>query len=319
MSRTITAIYDSETDARQARDQLVSTGIEDDDVKIVSHGLSRTDAGSDGDHRGIWESIKDFFVGDEDRPVYSEGLRRGGYLLTARVDDDRSDEAIRVLEDTNAVDLDRRSEEWRSQGWSDSETSIQPSSMSGYAAGAGPTTDTIDSQLRRDTMEDDNDASDIGISDVGASQRELGLRANADEQSIPIVEERLRVGKREVNRGGVRVRSYVVEEPVHEQVNLRQERVEVQRRPASGSTAIGDAAFEDRTIELDERAEEAVVAKDAVVTEEVVVRKAVDERTENIDDTVRRTEVDIDDTTGRSSGRTRGKSGNSRSGARKRT
>jgi stress response protein YsnF len=59
----------------------------------------------------------------------------------------------------------------------------------------------------------------------------------------------------------------------------------------------------DQTIEVSERGEEAVVAKDAVVTEEVVVRKTADERVESIDDTVRHTEVDVDDTT------TRGRSG----------
>ena len=120
----------------------------------------------------------------------------------------------------------------------------------------------------------------------------------ADEQSIPIVEQRLRVGKREVDRGGVRVRSYVVEEPVHEEVSLREEHVEVERRPARG-TAADEADFRERTIELSERAEEAVVAKDAVVKEEVVVRKTAEERTESVDDTVRRTEVDIDDSTPR--------------------
>jgi stress response protein YsnF len=54
------------------------------------------------------------------------------------------------------------------------------------------------------------------------------------EEHIPLVEEELRVGKREVNRGGARVRSYVREVPVHEQVSLREEHVDVERRPVSG-------------------------------------------------------------------------------------
>lgn len=287
MTRTITAIYDSENDARRAREQLLDTGVDEDDVRIVSQNLSRTAVSSD-DHKGVWESIKDFFVGDEDRPMYSEGLRRGGYLLTARVDDSRSDEAIALLEQTDAVDLDRRSEQWRSEGWSDA--AVPPSSMSGYAPGAGPTTDTVRSQV-------------AGAS--GATARREGMR-DTEEQSIPVVEERLSVGKREVNRGGVRVRSYVVEEPVHDEVALREERVAVERRPVSDTSArnIGDAAFQERTIEVTERAEEPVIAKDAVVKEEVVVRKTADERKESIDDTVRRTEVDVDDTTGKAGSRT---------------
>ena len=286
MTRTITAIYDSEADARRAREQLLSSGVDDDDVRVVSQNLSRTDVSTDDnvgsdDNKGMWESIKDFFVGDDDRPMYSESLRRGSYLLTARVDDDLSDEAISVLEQTNAVDLDERTQQWRSEGWT--ESAYPPSSMSGYAAGAGATTDTISAQL-----------SDTSSERTGSEVRDT------DETAIPIVEERLRVGKREVERGSVRVRSYVVEEPVHEQVALREEHVAVERRPVSDRAtagAIGDDAFKERTIELTERAEEAVIAKDAVVTEEVVVRKSAEERTETIEDTVRHTEVDIDDST----------------------
>lgn len=296
MTRTITAVYDSETDARFAREQLVDRGVDDNDVRIVSQDLSRSDVSSDrGDDKGVWESIKDFFVGDDDRPMYSEGMRRGAYLLTARVDDDLSDDAIAALEQTNAVDLDQRAEQWRSEGWTDT------SATSGYDTGA---TATSVFGGGRDTS-----AAAYGSTDTSRA---------SNEQAIPVVEERLRVGKREVDRGGVRVRSYVVEEPVHESVSLREEHVQVERRPVSGRSAgdVGDAGFQDRTIEVNERSEEAVVAKDAVVTEEVVVSKTADERTETIDDTVRRTEVDVDDTTGRSTKDTSGvKSGSTRGGS----
>jgi stress response protein YsnF len=63
------------------------------------------------------------------------------------------------------------------------------------------------------------------------------------------------------------------------------------------AATLGDA-FRERTVEVTETAEEAVVDKRARVVEEVVVRKGVDERVEQIDDTVRRTEVDIDDQRG---------------------
>ena len=118
-----------------------------------------------------------------------------------------------------------------------------------------------------------------------------------EEEVIPIVEERLAVGKREVERGGVRVRSYVVETPVSESIGLREEHVSVERRPVDRAVKAGETSFQDREIDLRETAEEAVVAKDAFVREEVVVRKDSTERTEEIRDTVRRTEVDIEDTT----------------------
>ena len=120
-----------------------------------------------------------------------------------------------------------------------------------------------------------------------------------EEERIPIVEERLRVGKRETAHGRVRIRSYVVETPVQEQVALREERVQVERRPADRPVAAGDDAFRERAVEATESAEEAVVSKEARVTEEVVVRKHSEERTETVSDTVRRTEVEVEDERGR--------------------
>jgi stress response protein YsnF len=105
------------------------------------------------------------------------------------------------------------------------------------------------------------------------------------EEHIPIVEEQLRVGKREVNRGGARVRSYVREVPVHEQVSLREEHVSVERRPVNETLRAGELnggdAFQERNIEMTETAEEAVVAKEARVKEELVVRKTAEEHVEN--------------------------------------
>jgi uncharacterized protein (TIGR02271 family) len=123
-----------------------------------------------------------------------------------------------------------------------------------------------------------------------------GRAEGAQEQVIPVYEEKLKVGKRVVEQGGVRVRVYTVEQPVQEGVTLRQERVAVERRPVDRpvGTAPGDA-FRDRTIDVTTRQEEAVVGKEARVKEEVVVRKEADQRTETVRDKVRRTEVDVDD------------------------
>jgi len=114
------------------------------------------------------------------------------------------------------------------------------------------------------------------------------------EARIPVAEEEMRVGKRTVERGRVRVRSYVVEQPFEELVRLRDETVRVERRPASGEASATGDAFQERSFEVRERDEEPVVEKRARVKEEVVVGKDVDERTERIRDKVRRTQVDIE-------------------------
>jgi len=118
---------------------------------------------------------------------------------------------------------------------------------------------------------------------------------HGNEIVIPIIEEELIISKRDVETGGVRVNTHVEEVPVQEQVTLREENVQVQRRPVNRPVSDADlAALQTGPIEVRETAEQAVVSKEARVVEEVTVAKDVAERTETIRDTVRRVEVDVD-------------------------
>ncbi len=123
------------------------------------------------------------------------------------------------------------------------------------------------------------------------------VAANAvdGQTAIPVVEEELVVGKRLVDQGGVRVYRRVVEVPVEESINLQEEHVVMERRPVNRAVTAGDQAFEGRTIELTETAEEAVVAKNARVVEEVLVGKAESQHVETIHDSVRKTEVEVEE------------------------
>lgn len=271
--RTVTALYDSRADAEAAQRQLEGLGVLDANIHDQSSAGFSGDSQSPHQSQGFWASLKEMFLPDEDRHTYEEGVRRGGYLLTARVDDGQADRVHDLLESTNAVNVDERASQWRQEGWS------------GPATGTGMTGSA---------------ASMAGTSTAASAAAGTAGRTVAEER-IPIVEEELRVGKREVTRGGVRVRSYVVEQPVHESIGLREEHVSVERRAVDQSLAAGSSgalagdAFQERNIELTETAEEAVVAKEARVREELVVRKDVEERVQNIDDTVRHTEVEVDD------------------------
>jgi uncharacterized protein (TIGR02271 family) len=114
-------------------------------------------------------------------------------------------------------------------------------------------------------------------------------------KAIPVVNEDIQVGKRQVLRGGVRVYSRVVEQPIEENVRLREERVRVERQPVNRAATEADLAAErEQVVEVQEFAEEPVIAKQARVVEEVHVGKDVSERTETVRDTVRRTEVDVE-------------------------
>lgn len=118
MSRTITALFDTRADADAGAERLRLAGIDATHVTVhdqLTHKASETYSTSKD--RGFWASIKNTFLPREDRHAYEEGVRRGGFLLTADVDDDSTPAAVQALEEANSVDLDARSAQWRSEGW----------------------------------------------------------------------------------------------------------------------------------------------------------------------------------------------------------
>ncbi len=119
---------------------------------------------------------------------------------------------------------------------------------------------------------------------------------NRGDNVIPVIEEELRVGKREVEGSGVRVQTHVTEKPVEEHVTLREEHVNVERHPVNREVTDSDLAnFKEGEINVTTRSEEAVVAKQARVVEEVEIGKQVTEHQETVRDTVRRSDVDVDE------------------------
>lgn len=119
--------------------------------------------------------------------------------------------------------------------------------------------------------------------------------ANDNEVVLPIVEEQLRIGKRTVESGAARVHTSVTEKPIEKTVNLREEHVTVERHPVDRAVGSAPEAFREGTIEITERAEVPVVEKEARVVEEVVIGKETTERQETVRDTIKRTEVDVDE------------------------
>jgi len=118
------------------------------------------------------------------------------------------------------------------------------------------------------------------------------------EIRVPVVEERLDVQKRQGQMGEVDIRKTVETEQVNVPVELRHEevtvdRVDVKDRPV----AAGDLtnAFEEGTIRVPVRGEEAFTTKEAVVTGEVVVNREVETERQTISDTIRKERVDVDE------------------------
>ena len=275
-TRNATAYFETRAAADAAVSDLVAAGFPREQISVAGTGAS----GATGttDNRSFWEELKDLFLPAEDRYAYAEGLRRGGFVVSVRTEETEYERVLEILDRDGAVDLDKKEASWRGEGWtgySDEEAAA--------SAPAG-----IDSQTNLSAM---------SSSETAAAPRRAAATAGAEEV-IPVYEEQLRVGKRDVSHGRVRIRSYVVETPVNEQVRLRSESVQVERKPVDRPVAAEDALFQDRVIEAEERAEEAVVAKDARVKEELTLRKTTDDRTQAISDTVRHTEVEIEDERG---------------------
>ncbi len=262
-TRTLTAMFNSKSDAERAGQMLVSELNVDRATIQTSPGAGVADTGYDKskpyEEKGFFASLKNMMLPDEDRYAYAEGMRRGAVLLNVKVDESQIDRASDILERTGAVDLDAQEAEWRKSGWA------------GYDAAAHGT--------------------------VRPAMPAAAVQAGGDD-TLKVVQERLVVGKRAVEGGRVRVRSYVVEKPVEAQVTLHQEQVSIERHPVDRAATAADlAAFQERTIEATATNEEAVVAKEARVVEEIGVTKQAADRVETVRDSVRETKVEVEDGT----------------------
>ncbi len=318
-TRTITALFDSRAEADQAAQALMSEARLSQSSVQVQAGTGGAGASAQED-KGFFASLKDLFIPDEDRHAYAEGVRRGGAMVSAQVEDSQIDSAMDVLERHGAVDLDEREASWKREGWTGYAGGAAAGAATGAVVGAssdgsstgiaampgsGPVAGTSSNppgtmlsrgadQVAGTNVSGAHPENQTGMTGAATARSTTGTVQGGE--AIPIVEERLTVGKREVRGGRVRVRSYVVETPVQEQVSLRQEHVEVERRTVNRPVTDADQAlFQERTIEATESSEEAVVAKEARVVEEVVVRKDAEERVQTVQDKVRRTEVEVED------------------------
>ena len=198
-------------------------------------------------------------VADDESRFYAEGVRRGGSLVIARVHDSNVDQAVDIMARHNPVRYEDRADDY----------------LADYAEGAAA----------------------YSAAEVTENRDRYADQA---QQRLKEVEENLKIGKREVVRGGVRVHKYVETDVQEETLRLREEHVEVDRRAVDRALTPdeADALFEEKTVEMVERGEEAVVEKTARVTGEVAVGKDVDVRTETVGGEVRRTRVEVEEFAG---------------------
>ena len=252
-NQTVIGVFDTKAQANSAKEALTKEGFTGSDIDVSQYGShgSRHEEYHDDNDSSIGRFFDNLFGDDDDD---YERRRKVGREVASR--------GTVVTVHTNGMDKAKKA----------------ANILDRYGA--------IDMDDRYQQYQNKN-------FDADTNRNRLNERfGDVDtDGTIEVVKEDIKVGKREVETGGVTVRSHIVERPVEEDIRLRTEKVSVTRTPVDRPADSAD--FRDQTISAKETSEEAVVSKTARVVEEINVKKDVDTRTETVRDTARETEVDI--------------------------
>ncbi|MDB4933125.1 MAG: uncharacterized protein JWP87_97 [Labilithrix sp.] len=273
--RTVVGLFPDKNEARRTVEDLKRIGVREGDVSMLSNDESNgpisaylDPAAGAREPDAITRALVRMGLSEHEARRYVAGVQNGYTLETVAVDDAKANDALEIMR-SHAVGIGR------GEGFGRTDRRAEAPAETRTETPAETRTETR-TEARTEARADEG-------------------RAGSTEEVVPVIVEELAVGKREVEAGGVRVTSKVEELPVEEDVSLRTERIEVERRPVDRPIAEGDVdALADREIEVVATAEEAVVEKTAKIVEEVVVTKDVDTRTETIRETVRRTDVEVE-------------------------
>jgi len=265
-NNTVVGVFEEYRTAERVVHELTSAGISRDSIQIKSNFMTgaagRGTGQEEHEEGGISGFFHRLFGGDEQDEYsghYAEAIRRGDAIVSVSVPQSQMDQAVDIMNAAGAINIDQRAAAFRQTGYERHDPNAAPYSR-----------------------------------DEAMREREQ-FRNTGEGASIPVIEEELQVGKRMVRRGGVRVYSRVVEQPVEENVQLREDHVTVERRAVNRPFETGDAkGLREQSITVTEMAEEPVVQKRARVREEVIVGKETTERTEQVRDKVRHTEVEVE-------------------------
>lgn len=250
----IVTLFDTADHAEAAKSNLRHAGFSESDISVMS-GNALPRSGTALREPGLWHRVFGSDIEQHEADVYAKAVASGGAVLTVRAVDNDIPRAMGILNQHNVVDVKDRAVD--TGVLSKAEAAEIP------AAPVAPPAKPITTDLGK-------------------------------QQVIRLAEEHLDVGKRLVEQGTTRIRRFVTERPVEQQVTLHEEHAEVVRRAISDPNYVKDIDWSESTVEVRETAEEAVVSKSARVAEEVVVGKAGSDRVETVRDTVRKQEAEVE-------------------------
>lgn len=265
----VVAVFDTAEHAQNAVRALQGAGFSAADISVVNNDTLDDRGAKIATETGFWHRLFGSDTDLHEAKVYGHTVGQGGSVVTLRAPDNLVDKAVALLHTHNPVDVNQRAASLGIIAAAAAPMAAQAAAGAKTVSGAAPS--------------------------VAAKAPAVGTAGTGREDEVlRLAEETLNVGKRQVEAGMTRVRRFVTERPVETQVTLHEEHAEVARRAISDPSYIKDIDWSDRTIEVRETKEQAVVSKSARVAEEVVIHKKGSDRVETVKDTVRRQQAEVE-------------------------
>jgi stress response protein YsnF len=250
----IVTLFDTAQHAEAARQNLEAAGFSPSDISVINN-TTMSMAGTKLSEPGLWHRLFGKEIQPYEAIVYGRSVQTGGVVLTVRVPETDVAKATQILNQHEAVDLQKRAAQ---QGL------LSAAAIPKAAAAPAP----------------------VATMAAGGTI--------PTEEVLRLAEEQLEVGKRVIQEGTTRIRRFVTERPVEAQVTLHEEHARVIRRASTDHAFVRDVDWTDKTIDVTEMAEEPVVNKSVHITEEVVIRKEGSDTVRTLRDKVRRQQVEVE-------------------------
>lgn len=260
----IVALFDTSEHAEAARRNLEAAGFPGSEISVMGNKTLAT-AGQALKEPGLWHRLFGRDIEEHEATVYGRAVEAGGVVLTLRVPESDVPRAMGILNAHKVVDVKERALQ---QGLISPATVAAPPPLPKAAAATAAAA-------------------------TAAAARGVTAPIGKD-QVLRLAEEQLDVGKHLVEQGTTRIRRFVTEKPVEAQVTLHEEHANVVRRAVSDPKFVSDIDWSEKTVEVTETAEEAVVSKSAHIAEEVVISREGTDHVETVRDKIRRQQVEVE-------------------------
>ncbi len=262
---TLVAVYDTPDHADAAVKALKAAGFAESDISIFDGDRlkgGKVTMSSGVRETGLWHRLFGTDVYEHEADVYGQTIEDGGVVISVRVPANEVAHATAVLNIHRPVDVHDR------------------------AVTAGVARRPMSTRSKRSST----------LFPLAAMQQVAvsPKLAAAQPDVLRLAEEHLEVGKEMAETGRTRIRRFVTEREVAQDVTLHEEHAEVLRKAISDPKYVAEIDWADGTIEVIETAEHALANKTARIVEEVSLKKIGSDHVETIRDKIRRQQVEIE-------------------------